>query len=102
MKTISDFLKETNGFAENHTPRPRVRCKDGFNISIQAGQYLYSNPSFVSDSYLKVELGFPSEADPLIIEYAEDPDDPTGTVYGYVPIHLVDKLLHKHGGMVEE
>lgn len=99
MKTVSEFLKETNVFAENHRPRPRVECKDGFTISIQAGCYLYSKPNYIADGYLKVELGFPSEADSMIIDYAEDPDDPTNTVYGYVPIHIVDKLLHKHGGI---
>ncbi len=99
MKTLSNFLKETNTFAEKFMPRPRVVCNDGFNVSIQAGCYLYSRPSYVTDGYLEVELGFPSEADPLIIEYAEDPSDPTGTVYGYVPIHIVEKLIHKHGGI---
>lgn len=99
MKTLKQFLKETNGFAENCTPRPRVECKDGFTISIQAGQYLYSVPCFVSDTYLELELGFPSETDPLIIDYAETPSDPINTVYGYVPIHIVEKLLHKHGGI---
>lgn len=99
MKTVSDFLKETNVFAEKFRPRPRVTCKDGFNISIQAGHYLYSKPDYIADSYLEVELGFPSEPDPLIIEWAEMPSDPTDTVYGYVPIHIAEALIRKHGGI---
>ena len=47
-----------------------------------------------------MELGYPSEPDELIEEYAEDWDDLTDTVYGYVPIEIVDKLLEKHGGIV--
>ena len=47
-----------------------------------------------------MELGYPSEPDELIKEYAEDWDDLTDTVYGYVPIEVVDKLLEKHGGIV--
>lgn len=30
-----------------------------------------------------------------------DPSDPTGTVYGYVPIEVVESLVEKHGGMIE-
>ena len=47
-----------------------------------------------------VELGFPSQYDELIEEYAEDCDY-TRTVYGYVPIEVVEKLLEKHGGIVD-
>lgn len=47
-----------------------------------------------------VELGFPSQYDDIIKEYAED-DNYTRTVYGYVPIELVEKLIEKHGGIVD-
>lgn len=83
--------------------RPRAVCKDGFSISIQAGSSLYCRPR--QDwlyEYDSVELGFPSDPDDLIEEYAEDPEDLTDTVYGYVPVELVDQLLEKHGGLVGE
>ena len=47
--------------------------------------------------YESVELGFPSEADELIYEYAEE-GDYTNTVYAYVPVDIVEKLIEKHGG----
>ena len=31
-------------------------------------------------------------------EYCEDCDDPTGTVYAYVPIGLVVDFINEHGG----
>lgn len=34
------------------------------------------------------------------MEYAENPDYPIHTIYGYVPIEVVDKLMEKHGGIV--
>jgi hypothetical protein len=37
----------------------------------------------------------------LIQPYAETPEDPRGTVYGYVPSSVVLELLTKHGGMVK-
>jgi hypothetical protein len=33
------------------------------------------------------------------MEYAEDPDNPTNTVYGFVPIELVEQLIENHGGI---
>ena len=85
---------------------PRTECLDGFTVSIQAGSG-YSEPRVMGvmnsesypERYTAVELGFPSEADEVIAEYAEDPDDLTGTVYPFVPVEVVVKLLLKHGGV---
>ena len=33
------------------------------------------------------------------MRYCEDPETPTETVYGYVPIELVETLIAAHGGM---
>ena len=30
------------------------------------------------------------------------PDDPIDTVYGYVPVELVNKVIEKHGGICEK
>lgn len=51
------------------------------------------------DAYVSVELGFPNMEDELINDYAEDMDY-TDTVYGFVPVEVVDKLLEKHGGII--
>ena len=78
-----------------------VTCKDGFSVSIQASSTAYCEPrtndAFV---YSSVELGFPSAEDDLITQYAEDPDQPCDTVYGWVPVKVVNLLLAKHGGAV--
>ena len=34
-----------------------------------------------------------------IMGYAENEDDPTETVYGYVPVVLVEKLINLHNGV---
>ena len=78
-----------------------VVCKDGFSFSCQASQTNYCSPRVSSAShYTEVEIGFPSDRETLIMEYCEDPEDPTGTVYGYVPSDLVRHLIDKHGGIV--
>jgi len=81
-------------------PSKRVMCADGFSVSIQGGEFAYCSPRNWDGPYVKVELGFPSVSDELISEYAESAERPTDTVYGYVPVTVVEALLDKHGGVV--
>jgi len=81
---------------------PHVICKDGFKMSVQAGQSLYSEPKDVADHYKEAEVGYPSKVEHLLTNYAEDRDDLCGTVYGYVPCTVIDKVIEKHGGIDEE
>ena len=86
---------------------PHIICKDGFSMSVQVGYSLYSTPKKVAKRYSAVEIGYPSEHEPLIEEYAElipffhedEEPDYTHTVYPYVPVAVVDKVLKKHGGI---
>ena len=79
-----------------------VVCADGFNMSVQAHNGAYCDPSMdAARKYTLVEIGFPSQAEELIMPWAESPEDPTGTVYGYVPVDVVTNVIVKHGGMVE-
>lgn len=105
--TVKDWLKKSvrihtcyDGSVEIQEKRPRLYCNDGFSISVQASEFHYCYPQLngVRD-YESVELGFPSVEDELINEYAEDCMDYTETVYGYVPIEVVEKLIEKHGGI---
>jgi len=79
----------------------RAYLKSGFNVSIQAKETSYCTPRNNIGPYTHVELGFPSASEPLIIGYADDPDDPTGTVYGWVPVGIVQALISKHDGIEE-
>ena len=81
--------------------RPHIKCSDGFTVSVQASATHYCFPQENGlEEYKKVELGFPSAEDPLIMEYAESPETPTATVYGCVPVKVVCELIEKHGGIV--
>jgi hypothetical protein len=51
--------------------------------------------------YTEVEVGFPSEEESLLLHYAENRDNPTGTVYGWVPATTVALVCAKHGGIVD-
>ena len=60
----------------------------------------YSEPRLDTEWYGKVELGYPTAEDEELRDYAEDKRDLCGTVYGFVPVKLVDEVLAKHGGIV--
>lgn len=77
---------------------PRIECKDGFTISVQASRFHYSEPRENSGPYTRVEVGFPTEKCEELMEYAENASEPTDTVYAYVPIEIVEALIEKHGG----
>ena len=96
--TVEQFLKET--FVEKHgmVMRNPIECADGFSVSVQASSFHYCDPRTNTDAYSSVELGFPSQPDELILPYAEDAENPTQTVYGHVPVYVVQNLIEKHGG----
>ena len=74
----------------------------GFSISIQASSCHYCEPRRTFEGpYTEVELGFPSCSEELLIPYMEDDCcKPENTVYPYVPVEVVDKVIKKHGGIV--
>ena len=79
-----------------------VVCADGFNMSVQAHDGAYCDPrKDASQKYSLVEVGFPSLTEALSLPWAEDQNDPTGTVYGFVPVDVVTNVIVKHGGMGE-
>lgn len=106
--TVKDFMKKTIDRVPGvcyQAIRPRAVCSDGFSVSIQAsyGHYCYPRENFLEE-YDKVELGYPNDyMGEEFDEYAEDFDDEgkacLNTVYGYVPIEIVEKLIAKHGGI---
>ncbi len=100
MKAI-EWLEKTYGIENSEYPvRPYVFCKDGYGISIQGGDAgKYCNPREKCNTYYSVELGFPNKADDIIYHMAENPEDLTKTIYGYVPIETVEDLIAKHGGI---
>ena len=76
-----------------------IVCADGFRMSVQGHESAYCNPRIDdAEKYTEVEVGFPSEKEPLIMPWAEDKKRLTETVYGYVPVSVVTNVIAKHGG----
>ncbi len=84
-----------------------IKCKDGFSMSVQHGEGLYCTPRIDgAKAYVEVEVGFPSEKVPLLMPYQEIlvvdeiENDPTESVYPYVPSSLIPLICMQHGGIV--
>ena len=97
---VNEYMK--NNRATDWFGVERLHCNDGFSMSVQAHEYNYCSPRVKpeeTDCYYQVEVGFPSEREELLMEYVEDYDNPTDTVYGYVPVGVVQEVIEKHGGI---
>ena len=83
-------------FAQNEP----VYCRDGFRMSVQASGFHYCTPRVDNaDAYTACEVGFPSQAEPMLMEWIEVPGgDPTRSVYVAVPSHVIAEVIAKHGG----
>lgn len=101
-KTIAEFLEKTyrvNPAIEMQETRPHIFCADGFEISVQAGDGLYSRPRRNAKKFEAAECGFPSQAEELLMKYKEcGKDKPEKSVYPYVPLDVIEEVLEKHGG----
>ena len=76
---------------------PPITCADGFKLSVQASEFHYCTPRCGNGPYSGVEVGYPSAREELLMPFAEDAENPTDTVYGWVPIEIVEQVILKHG-----
>lgn len=104
--SCNEYIKKTYNTSNlgDYYPfvRTKIQCIDGFSISIQASSCHYCNPRVTFEGpYTELELGYPSCSEELLIPYMEDDYcKPEDTVYPYVPVEVVDKVIKKHGGIV--
>lgn len=105
---LQNFLKDTYKIAYSNIitvlhKRPRLRCNDGFSVSLQASQDHYCSPRINLDDgeYTEVELGYPSQPEEMLrpyIYYIEN-DDLTKAAFEYVPIDIIVEIIKKHNGI---
>ncbi len=96
---IQEFTKKTFTIQHGMVFRPVIICNDGFSFSAQASRNHYCLPRENQEQYESMELGFPSEDEPLIFEYAEESNEWTSTVYVCVPNDVINNIIEKHGGI---
>jgi hypothetical protein len=97
--TFKEFMTKCG--AVRH--RPKIVCMDGFKMSVQGHEMTYSIPKKVGIEFEAMEIGFPSQQEDLIIEFIDRPGhEPTQSVYGFIPINLIEQVIEKHGGIDEQ
>jgi len=102
---FGQLATEVNMTRKEHNPR--IECNDGFTMSVQARDGAYCTPreDHPRTPYTHVECGYPSSKPTTVAlcDYAElcGTDDYCETVYGYVPVEVVQAELDAHGGIAE-
>lgn len=105
MKTVRKHIIESRAATDDRFYIvPPVICKDGFKMSVQHSSWHYCLPridyaerkGYEFDSY---EIGYPSEAEDILLPFAENPECPTDTVYPFVPAQIVEQVAEMHGGL---
>jgi hypothetical protein len=103
---LNDYFADRNNLRDecklsDRTLRFRqpIRCIDGLSFSAQANSTAYCAPRNDDGPWTEVEVGFPSQRVEALMGYAEDSDRPTQTVYGWVPVEVVEKIVNDHGGL---
>ena len=99
---IFEYFSDSKNLIHPEFPmRKKIVCQDGFTMSVQASRTHYSHPrADFTPHYSEYEVGYPSEAEELLLPYAEDPEKPTDTVYGYVPDDVINQVIDKHWGIL--
>ncbi|NPV13032.1 MAG: hypothetical protein HPY57_14800 [Ignavibacteria bacterium] len=68
-----------------HRSRQRIFCNDGFNMSVQGGFTAYSYHRKPVEIYDIMEVGFPSENEPLLENF-------DGQVAGYTDVMIIQQI----------
>lgn len=71
----------------------RIYLDSGYNISLVANEYTYCYPRSNYGPWTHVEVGFPSDNDPLITDIMDE------GIGSYIPIEIIIQLIIKHGGL---
>lgn len=102
MSDVNEFLRDNIEYIglAGGVWRPRLECRDGFSMSVQASSFHYSYPKIdETPFYLRVEVGYPSEPEELLSEWEEEGSK--GGIFGFVPVDVINRVIQKHGGIKE-
>jgi hypothetical protein len=102
MQIRAEHIRKLMFRKDEYSASDRIECADGTTLSVQGGSTAYCEPRENNAHWTSVEVGFPSKKLIEIMEYAEEPDNPTSSVYGYVPIELVVQAINSCGGINAE
>ncbi len=105
LHEVEDWIKAQRAtWTDNFQVLPRLVCYDGFSVSVQHSSHHYCSPriDFAEREglpFVSYELGYPSDEEPDLLEYAENRETPLSTVYAFVPASLVEWIVDQHDGI---
>lgn len=105
---LNEFIEKSLNVKESRVGdfqdvRPCIIMEDGERMSVQASRTHYCDPRIDSAAYYSsFEIGFPTFIDERLRAYAEKWDDPTDTIYAYVPREIIVEIIDDHGGISKE
>ena len=82
--------------------RKVIICRDGFRMSVQASKDHACTPRDDLGPYAAVEVGFPSEIEPLLMPFSDTPNIYTSIVpdiYANVPADTIRAVIQYHAGL---
>ena len=99
--------KSGDGYNErgNMNPEPlrgHITCLDGFTMSVQASSAHVCIPRNDHGPHSAVEVGYPSETEPLLMPYSDGMSEICGsapTMYANVPAEVIMNVVCKHCGL---
>ena len=100
-KNFIDWMEEGRDEAWRKITTRLLLC-DGSSLSIQASGNHYRSPRCDFDeytSYSEFEIGFPSEHMDELAAYQDGQGDQTSSVFGYVPMQVIESLITARGGV---
>lgn len=98
--TIEEYFEQNCGSSSLGFVLMPIAEVGEITLSIQASSGHYCSPRDNSGPWVKYEVGFPSERITCFMPYAEDPESPTKTVYGYVPGVIINEFIARNGGFI--
>ncbi len=98
---LNAYLANPDNLVSNGHQRKHIRCADGLQFSAQASSTHYCEPRQDVGPWTEVEVGFPNDKVEEFMDRAEDPENPTETVYGWVSVEVIEAVVEKHGGLAE-
>lgn len=94
---MRDYVNEHFAKHPDERVRPSIRTKRGEPLSVQASSHHYCTPRANNAApYSKVEVYWFGRTPRPLRAYQADPRD----VAAYVPVDVVNKLIHHRGGII--
>lgn len=99
---LNDYIEKNSKMIGIKKMTSAIHCKSGLGFSVQANSFAYCSPRENMGPYDKVEVGYPTKMVEEFMPYIErdpDNDDPLDSVYPFVPVEVVEKVVNKNGGL---